>query len=112
MQMKEKIEKILKDIGLPYQYHHFEEEEAVAPPFLVYLMPNTNNLVADDEVYFQTKDITIELYFDKKDLDLEKKIESSLKKNGIIWNQTEEIYIDSEKLFVIYYEFSINESNS
>ena len=43
----EKIKKILTEMGLPFEYHHFEEYNAVAPPFIVYFIDKANSLYAD-----------------------------------------------------------------
>lgn len=107
MSMEEKIEAILDDIGLSYKFYQFDEEEGVPPPFIVYTTPSTSNFNADDRVYLKQQNITIEYYFDKKDFSIEKQIEDTFDKHDICWERTDEIYIDSEKMFVIYYDFQL-----
>lgn len=100
---KEQIEEILNQIGLEYRYHHFEEDEAVPPPFICWLIPDSNNFAADGKVYFQSDRVYIELYTDLKDFELEKKVETVLDQKEIFWEKSEE-YIESEKMYEVLYE--------
>lgn len=77
--------------------------EKVSPPFLIYRGSGANNLKSDDEVYYTDYGYTIEYYFKEKDEEKEEAIEKVLNQNKIIWEKSEDIYIDSEKLFLIYY---------
>ena len=43
----DKIISILNEIGLPYAYDHFSEGESPNPPFICYLLPNSDNFAAD-----------------------------------------------------------------
>lgn len=53
---RERIEAILDVLEIEYRYHHFEECEAVNPPFICWLMQETRNFSADGKVYLnQTK---------------------------------------------------------
>ena len=103
---KELIEEILNMVGLPYRYHHFEEEEAVELPFICWIVPGSENFAADGKVYFKSDNVNIELYTDFKDFELEKAIENVLEQKGIFWEKTED-YIDSEKMYEVIYELSI-----
>lgn len=77
--------------------------EKVSPPFLIYRGNGSNNFKSDDEVYYTNYGYTIEYYFKEKDEEKEEAIEKVLNQNKIIWEKSEDIYIDSEKLFLIYY---------
>ena len=46
---KERIEAILDVLEIEYRYHHFEEREAVNPPFICWLIPETRNFSADGD---------------------------------------------------------------
>ena len=37
MMSKERLEEMLAETGLSFQYHHFTEENAVDPPFIVWI---------------------------------------------------------------------------
>lgn len=103
---KEQVEEILEEVGIPYAYHHFEVEEAVAPPFICWLVPGTDNFAADGKVYFKADEVHIELYTDQKDFELEKRLEDILENQGIFWEKSEE-YIEEEKMYEVLYELMI-----
>ena len=52
----DKIISILNEIGLPYAYHHFAEGGSPNPPFICYLLPNSDNFAADGRVYYKIND--------------------------------------------------------
>lgn len=103
---KEQIEEILNEVGLPYRYHHFEVEEAVEPPFICWIIPDSQNFAADGKVYFNSNNVNIELYTDFKDFELEENIENILEQKEIFWEKTE-LYIESEKMYEVLYELNI-----
>lgn len=39
------IRQMVKDMGFPSAYHHFEEGQSPEPPFVVYLYPETNKFL-------------------------------------------------------------------
>lgn len=105
--MKQKeVESMLDEMGIEYRYHHFEEDEAIAPPFLVYLIPESNNFAADGITYFETDVLNLELYTDYRDFNLEKQIEEVLEKYEIFWEK-ENIYIESEKMYETIYTMEV-----
>jgi len=104
--VKTRVEKILDEIGIEYRYHHFEEDEAVEPPFISWIIPDSENFAADGKVYYGTSRVHIELYTDKKDFELEKKVEDVLEHAEIFWEKSED-YIESEKMYEVLYEIVI-----
>lgn len=103
---KEQVEELLNEVGLPYRYHHFEVEEAVEPPFICWIVPDSQNFAADGKVYFKSNNVNIELYTDFKDFELEENIENILEQKEIFWEKTE-FYIESEKMYEVLYELNI-----
>jgi hypothetical protein len=97
---------MLESIGLPLAYHHFEEGESPAPPFLIFYFPNTDNFGADDKVYQKVQILDIELYTDKKDPALEEQIESVLDDHEMFYDKNES-WIASEKMYEVIYEMEI-----
>lgn len=97
--------------GVPFAYDHFEQGEAPAPPFICYRSPDSNNFSADGTVYFDIDVIDIELYTDEKDPKLEKRLQKLLKKAGIAYEKSE-VWIESERLYEVIYEFETADSNS
>lgn len=95
---------VLTEIGIPFAYDHFAEGESPQPPFICYLLPESDNFSADGKVYFKVSSVDIELYTDKKDLDAEEKVEAVLDQYGIFYDKTE-VWIESEKLYEVLYTF-------
>lgn len=102
----EEIESMLEEIGIEYRYHHFEESEAVNPPFICWITPGNNNFAADGKVYAKSIELDIELYTDQKDMLLEEKVEQVLEEHEIYWKKTE-TYIESENMYEVLYEMEV-----
>lgn len=102
----EKIAAILEKVGLPFAYDHFAEGESPDPPFICYLIPNSDNFFADGRVYYKINEIHIELYTDCKDLSAEQKVEAVLDEHGIFYEKTE-VWIESENLYEVLYTFEM-----
>lgn len=83
----DKLLKIINEIGLPFAYSHFAEGESPKPPFLVYLFPKNKHFGADGLVFYKNTQVDLEVYTDKKDLELEERIEEILdRKKSIMKN--------------------------
>lgn len=95
------IEQVLVGIGLPCRYSHFEE--AQKPPFLVYLGNGQDQFRADDTTYWKNNEYQVEYYFTKKDPDQEETIEQAFLEAGFRYDKSADTYIESDKVFVIYY---------
>ena len=102
----EEIVSMLSELEIPLAYHHFAEGESPDPPFLIYLSPGSHNFGADGKVYHKIKQLDIELYTDKKEPQLEERLENALDASGIFYEKTE-TYIESEKLYEVLYETEV-----
>lgn len=102
----DKLLEIIKAMGIPFAYDHFAEGEAVDPPFICYLLPESDNFAADGKVYFKANEVHIELYTDTKDLSVEQKVEAVLDEYGIYYDRSE-VWIESEKLYEVLYTFEM-----
>lgn len=102
----EKLLSVLNSIGIPYAYDHFAEGESPDPPFICYLLPQSDNFSADGKVYLKVSSVNIELYTDSKDLAVEQKLEAVLDTHGIFYDKTE-VWIESEKLYEVLYSFEL-----
>ena len=100
------ITNMLKEAGLPLVYDHFAEGESPEPPFLIFLFPGSDNMFADNGVYFKISQLNMELYTDKKDPELEEKLEDILTAHEIPWEKSE-VWIDSEKMYEVLYQTEI-----
>ncbi len=101
---------MMEEIGLPFAYHHFAEGESPDPPFICFLTTGSDNFAADGLDYFKIDRINIELYTDRKDPALENSVETVLDRHGIFYNKSE-VWIDSEKLYEVLYQFELEGIN-
>lgn len=102
----EELVAIMTQIGLTYAYDHFAEGETPTAPFCVYLLPESRNFSADGIVYLKRSIVNIELYTEKKDIESEQAVEDVLAAHGIFYDK-EEFWINSEELFEVIYEFTM-----
>lgn len=106
----DKLLKIINEIGLPFAYSHFSEGESPNPPFLVYLFPKNKHFGADGLVFYKNTEVDLEVYTDKKDLELEERIEEILDREKIYYEKSE-VWIASERLYEVLYEFKMEVKN-
>ena len=102
----EDVMTMLTESGLPFAYDHFAEGESPDPPFLIFIFPGTNNLFADNHLYFKLNQLKLVLYTDKKDPELEEKLEDILTAHEIPWEKSE-VWIESEKMYEVLYQTEI-----
>lgn len=102
----DKLLEIIKAMGIPFAYDHFAEGEASEPPFICYLLSDSDNFAADGKVYFKANEVHIELYTDTKDLSVEQQVEAVLDEHGIFYDRSE-VWIESEKLYEVLYSFEM-----
>jgi len=102
----DEIVAMVEEIGLPNAYDHFAEGESPDPPFVLFLLPGTDNFMADGEVYQQVTEVSIELYTDLKDPSLERRVECVLAAHCIPWDKTE-TWIESEKWYEVRYAMDV-----
>jgi hypothetical protein len=104
-----KLKKILDKTGYPVAYSHFvatEQNPAPDPPFIIYLVAYSSNLMADNKVFKKIDIAQVELYTKKKDLSVEKVLEDLFEQNDIPWDATD-TWIESEKLYQRIYEIGV-----
>lgn len=92
----------LKSTGLPCRYSHFTKK-GIVPPYIVYIGSGQRNLDADNTHYWRENTYQVEYYFTDKDESKEAAIEDALLENGFIYDKSEDIFIETENVFVIYY---------
>lgn len=92
---------ILKKTDLPVEYG--SKRKTTAPPYLVYRGGGQDHFEADDTVYWRKDTYVVEYYFAKKSITTEELIEETLLKYGYIFEKSEDITIDDEGIYMIYY---------
>lgn len=95
------IFELLQETGLPCAYSHFKNKQE--PPFLVYLGAGENSFGADNTKYFREPQYQVEYYFIKKDPAVEALIEETILENEFLYEKSDDVYIENEGVFVIYY---------
>ena len=89
-------------IGLSCAYSHFTEPKE--PPYLVYIGNGQDTFGADNTWYYKRNRYQLEYYFKKKDEEQEERIEQILLQNGFNYTKSEDVFIEDEGVFLIYYE--------
>ena len=91
---------------VPTAYLQFPEDNAPEPPFICYYYTGDNDFKADDTNYQKIRQLTLELYCDNKNFNLESAVETKLTSSGFVYTKYEE-YIDSEKMYMTTYELEV-----
>jgi len=95
------IYQTLQSTGLPCAYSHFKTPQS--PPYLVYIGNGQDTLEADNTHYWRNNRYQVEYYFTTKNESNEAAIEDALLENGYLYDKSEDVYIEDEGVFVIYY---------
>ena len=95
------IYETLQGTGLPCAYSHFKDPQA--PPYIVYIGSGQDDLNADNTHYWRNNRYQVEYYFTTKNEQNEASIEDALLDAGYLYDKSEDVYIEDEGVFVIYY---------
>lgn len=95
----EEVANMLAETGLDFAYYQFPEDTDREPPFLCFMYPNSDDMYADNQNYQEIHALTIELYTDVRDFDLEDRVKGVLRDHGFSWSLDEE-QLDSERMHV------------
>lgn len=94
-------------LDIPVAYSHFDNQQGspdhIEPPYLLYIGNGQDNFKADNNFYWSRNRYQVEYYFTKKDESLEDQIEQMFKDHGLLYEKSEDVYIEEEGVFVIYY---------
>ena len=91
----------LQSTGLPCAYAHFKTSQA--PPYIVYKGNGQDVFEADNTHYWRNNRYQVEYYFTTKNESNEAAIENALLGNGYLYDKSEDVFIEEEDVFVIYY---------
>ncbi len=100
------ISTLVSSIGLPYAYYQFPNDTPQTPPFICFFFDESDDLAADNINYQLIRHIFLELYTSEKDFATEATVETALKGAEIFYNRSEQ-YLDSERLYMVVYEFEV-----
>lgn len=87
-------------------YRAFPVGAAPELPFICYMATDTDNLMADCEVYQVVQGCDIELYTENKDVLSETAVENALNAAKLPWEKFEE-YLDDQQCYMITYEVTL-----
>jgi hypothetical protein len=91
----------LQSTGLPCAYSHFKKPQS--PPYIVYIGNGQDTFDADNTHYWKRNGYQVEYYFTTKNESNEASIEDALLEAGYLYEKSEDVYIEDEGVFVIYY---------
>ncbi len=91
----------LQKTKLPCAYSHFVEK--VDLPYIVYIGSGQDTFGADNTWAYRNNKYQVEYYFREKNEATETAIEDILLADGYNYEKSEDVYIDDEGIFVIYY---------
>lgn len=95
------IYETLQSTGLPCAYSHFKTKHE--PPYVIYIGSGQDTFDADNTIYWHRNIYQVEYYFTEKDEANETAIEEALLAGGFKFTKSEDVYIESEDVQVIYY---------
>lgn len=96
------IYQTLQSTGLPCAYSHFKTDQA--SPYIVYIGSGQDYMDADNTHYWRQNTYQVEYYFTTKNESNETAIEDALLGQGYNYTKSEDVYIEDEGVFVIYYQ--------
>lgn len=91
----------LQKTKLPCAYSHFQDK--VEPPYIVYIGRGQETFGADNTWHFRDNRYQVEYYFTEKNEANEAAIEDILLNDGYNYEKSDDIFIEDEGVFVIYY---------
>lgn len=100
----ERLTELLDELEIPWEYSHFEER--VNPPFIVYYGAGQIKQSADNTHHWSHNLYNLEYYFKKKESRKEESLEEKILAAGFQFTKSEDVYIDEEDVFVIYYNLN------
>lgn len=100
------LKKKIDTLGLPVAYHCFAVGQVPKLPYIVYYADEDNGFYADDTVYYEGYAVTIEVYSEQKNLELESKVKKLLNDNQLPYGSYES-FLESEDMYLKAYEINI-----
>lgn len=96
------IYQMLETLGRPVAWGYHSRPREL--PYFCILGSGQDQKIADNTYYTRQDRYQVEYYFKKKQPEFEAQIEDLLLENGYRYTKTEDIYIEDQDVFVIYYD--------
>lgn len=100
MELSEIYQKLCT-VGVPVTYLRFRKPQKL--PFIVYYESGSEIRGADGHNMLREVNVTVELYFEVKDITIERKIENLFRNVEI--TRSPDIWLDDEKMYMTSYSF-------
>ena len=97
---------MLNELGIDVAYRMFDNQTEYSTPFAVWYFEDSDDLYADDSNYCKIRPVTVELYTDNKEFELESRMEALLAEHGLTYRKNE-TYIESELMYMVIYESEV-----
>lgn len=106
MTLEDLYQELLK-IKIPVAHRKFKEGSNVKPPYIVYYKDKDIPFRADGKNYFNRIQISIELYTENRNRDLEKQIRKLLENHGFLFDEFHN-YLSDEMMYEVLFETIIH----
>lgn len=103
VQLLKTIKRVVNGVEepIPIAYSHFiptVENPMPSPPFICYLVTDSNTFAAGNKPVHESVNVDIELYVKTKSLSIENQIKNLLTENELPWSYTE-VFVENEGVF-------------
>lgn len=95
------VYQMIATLGKPVAYGYHDRPQTL--PYFCLIGAGQDQFEADNTYYMKEDHWQVEYYFIKKDPTFEGQIETLLLNNGYKYQKSEDVYIEDEGVFVIYY---------
>lgn len=93
---------MMQQLGRPVAYGFHSKPQEL--PYFCLMGAGQDQFLADNTYYKKRDRTQIEYYFKHKDPDFEGEIEDLLLENGFRYEKSEDVYLEDEGVFLIYYD--------
>lgn len=98
------FQEVLESTGIPCVYGRFRKGETPkVPPYIAYIGAGQETFEADNTFYYSQNSWQVEYYFTRKDEAAEAAIERALLENGYLYEKSDDVPVDDEGVYLIYY---------
>lgn len=107
MGVRQEFVKKMQDLLGETQFRYGAYKSQPKTPYGLYMRDYSQNVIADDSVYYKINRYDVRLVTDEKDFALEEKVENILDELGIVYDVFNDEDIQDEKVHVIEWEFDL-----
>lgn len=100
------IEEMATALGCDYDYYHYQSNEVVKAPYLLFDYPNRDDVTADNANYARKETLNIEYDSKFRNFAAERKIEEILTQHGFTYSVDEQ-QLDDQGVYEIIYSMQV-----